>query len=105
MDELRVRRWPHSREPVEAELVEIYVVEGMRPYRWSNGPRDRYAVHSHDYHKVIFVLSGSITFGLPQRREFILLKPGDRLDLPAGTEHEAVVGPDGVVCLEGHQGQ
>ena len=28
--------------------------------------------------------------------------PGDRLDLPAGTSHDAVVGPDGVTCLEAH---
>jgi hypothetical protein len=27
---------------------------------------------------------------------------GDRLDLPAGTAHDAVVGPDGVTCLEAH---
>ena len=30
------------------------------------------------------------------------LAPGDRLDLPAGTSHDAVVGPDGVTCLEAH---
>jgi len=27
---------------------------------------------------------------------------GDRLDLPAGTRHEAFAGPDGVTCLEAH---
>jgi hypothetical protein len=32
------------------------------------------------------------------------LNPGDRLDLPAGTVHDAVVGPQGVVCLEAHRG-
>ena len=30
------------------------------------------------------------------------LAPGDRLDLPAGTRHDAVVGPGGVTCLEAH---
>jgi hypothetical protein len=29
------------------------------------------------------------------------LRPGDRIDLPAGVEHAATVGPDGVECLEG----
>ena len=28
---------------------------------------------------------------------------GYRLDLPAGVEHDAVVGPEGVVCLEAHR--
>ena len=30
------------------------------------------------------------------------LEVGDRLDLPAGTRHDAVVGRDGVTCLEAH---
>jgi hypothetical protein len=31
-----------------------------------------------------------------------LLAPGERLDLPANVEHNAVVGPKGVTCLEAH---
>jgi hypothetical protein len=30
------------------------------------------------------------------------LRDGDRLDLPAGVDHDAVVGPAGVTCLEAH---
>ena len=30
------------------------------------------------------------------------LAAGDRLELPAGTAHDAIVGPNGVVCLEAH---
>ena len=76
--------------------------EGLSPYAWSNGPQDIYSAHMHDYDKVIYVVSGSITFGLPQLKRDLTLNPGDRLDLPAGTVHNATVGPDGVVCLEGH---
>ena len=76
----------------------------MAPYRWSNGPNDRYQAHSHGYHKVIYVVSGSITFGLPESKESVTLAAGDRLDLPAGVRHDAVVGPNGVVCLEDHRG-
>lgn len=28
------------------------------------------------------------------------LGPGDRLDIPPGTEHAATVGPGGVECME-----
>jgi len=31
------------------------------------------------------------------------LSPGDRLDLPPDLLHSALVGPDGVVCLEAHR--
>lgn len=61
-----------------------------------------YAAHSHSYDKVIYVVRGSITFGLPELDQQLTLKPGDRFDLPAGIIHNAVVGAQGVVCLEAH---
>jgi hypothetical protein len=76
--------------------------EGLAPSGWSNGPGDRYSPHAHDYDKVLVCASGSIRFGLPDRGIALDLEVGDRLDLPAGTRHDAVVGPDGVTCLEAH---
>ena len=76
--------------------------EGLDPGAWSNGPGDRYAAHEHGYDKVIVVERGSIRFGLPATGESIELGAGDRLDLPAGTDHDALVGSDGVTCLEAH---
>jgi quercetin dioxygenase-like cupin family protein len=76
--------------------------EGLEPSRWANGPGDGYAAHDHPYDKVIAVERGSIRFGLPSGGDAIDLKAGDRLELPAGTSHDAVVGPDGVGRLEAH---
>jgi hypothetical protein len=76
--------------------------EGLEPYAWSNGPGDLYPAHEHGYDKVLVVDSGSIRFGLPDRREVVELEVGDRLELPARTIHDAVVGPIGVTCLEAH---
>ncbi len=76
--------------------------EGLDPSPWSNGPGDRYGAHEHGYDKVIAVTSGSIAFGLPAATESIELAAGDRIELPAGTRHDAVVGPAGVTCLEAH---
>ena len=76
--------------------------EGLDPGSWSNGPGDRYGAHAHGYDKVIVVASGSIVFGLPGRDETVELVAGDRLELPAATSHDAVVGPAGVTCLEAH---
>lgn len=86
----------------EAALTSRLRAEGLEPSSWSNGPGDRYAAHSHGYDKVLVVARGSITFGLPARGDAVHLSAGDRLELPAGTEHDAVVGPEGVVCLEAH---
>lgn len=76
--------------------------EGLSYYTWSNGPFDVYSAHSHGYDKVIYVIQGSITFGLPEFGQSLTLKVGDRLDLPAGFIHNAQVGAEGVLCLEGH---
>jgi uncharacterized protein YjlB len=76
--------------------------EGLAPQPWSNGPSDRYGAHDHGYDKVIVVDRGSIRFGLPGLGRAIDLGAGDRLELPAGTRHDALVGPDGVTCLEAH---
>jgi quercetin dioxygenase-like cupin family protein len=76
--------------------------EGISAGPWSNGPGDRYGAHDHPYDKVIVVEHGSISFGLPPTGGSIALSTGDRLELPAGTLHDALVGPAGVTCLEGH---
>ena len=72
-------------------------------YSWSNGPGDRYAAHSHNFEKVLYCVDGSITFVLEGDGRRLELKAGDRMELPAGTVHSAVVGPSGCTCIEGHR--
>ena len=91
-----------SRTLENDDLAERLRADGLDPAPWSNGPGDRYAVHEHGYDKVIACAAGSIRFGLPGSGESAELAMGDRLDLPAGTVHDAVVGPGGVTCLEAH---
>lgn len=83
------------------ELRRRLADEGLDAGSWSNGPGDRYGAHDHGYDKVLVAASGSVTFGLPDGP--VHLATGDRLELPAGTSHDAVVGPDGVTCLEAHR--
>ena len=84
------------------ELSARLRAEGVEPGAWSNGPNDTYAAHAHAFDKVLVCAAGSIRFGLPDLGSFVDLAEGDRLDLPAGTRHDAVVGPGGVTCLEAH---
>jgi quercetin dioxygenase-like cupin family protein len=98
-----VKRCLEPNAPDEKSLRQMLADENLHPYRWSNGPGDVYAAHTHNFHKVICVVRGSITFGLPEQGQHIELNPGDRLELPAGVAHDAVVGAQGVVCLEAHR--
>ena len=70
-------------------------------YSWSNGPHDRYAAHSHPYEKVLYCVEGSIAFMLEPEGKRVDLSSGDRIVLPPGTVHSAVVGPTGCTCIEG----
>src|SRR5512140_3866181 len=98
-----VTPWADPVAPTQSALWQLMTEEGLEPYAWSNGPPDVYAAHLHIYNKVIYVVQGSITFGLPDSGEHFTLEAGDRLDLPAGIVHEALVGAWGVVCLEAHK--
>ena len=84
------------------ELAGRLGAEGLDPGTWSNGPGDRYAPHDHAYDKVLVCVAGSIRFGLPTRGITVDLVAGDRLELPAGTRHDAIVGQAGVTMLEAH---
>ena len=101
-DKVEVIRWLDEQSPDEQRLRNIMANEDLHPYGWSNGPGDVYAAHRHSYHKVIYVIRGSITFGLPDTGDKVTLNSGDRLELPAEVTHDAVVGKQGVACLEAH---
>jgi quercetin dioxygenase-like cupin family protein len=102
-DKVKVIRWTDDTVPDEALLRSILADEDLHPYVWSNGPGDVYGAHDHSYHKVIYVVRGTITFGLPDAGDKVTLNSGDRLELPTGVKHNAVVGPQGVACLEAHR--
>ncbi len=71
-----------------------------RTERWSNGAGASYAPHTHAYRKVLVVEQGSITFDMSGQSRSVAV--GERIEIPAGTVHSALVGPDGVVCTEMH---
>ena len=92
-----------QRSPInESQLRDQLAGEGFTVERWSNGPHAVYGTHDHPYGKVLVVASGSITFTLDDGRRVVAMKPGDRLEVSARMPHSAVVGPEGVVCLEAH---
>jgi quercetin dioxygenase-like cupin family protein len=86
---------PPTAEEVDARLR----AEDLRPSAWSNAPGDTYDWHAHGYEKVLYCVSGGITFHLDDGDD-VELRAGDRLEVAPGTRHAATVGPEGVRCTE-----
>ncbi len=101
-EDVTITHWSEPVAVTEQSIQRKLRAEGLATYGWGNGPGDRYAVHAHSYNKVIYVVSGEITFGLPDQGRSILLVAGDRLFLAQGVRHSAEVGSAGVACLEAH---
>ena len=88
---------------LETRIREFLAKQGLEPTRWTSAASTIYERHEHPYGKILFVVEGSITFTVHLRdgkRQAVVMKAGDRLDLPPGTPHSAVVGREGVACLE-----
>ncbi len=103
---MEILLWQKPAPPTERELREQMRLAELSPYAWSNEADYSYAPHSHSYEKVLYCVRGSIRFVLPEhvdaegKAKYVDLAPGDCMILPANTAHSAVVGPQGVTCLE-----
>lgn len=97
---MEYHRWEEDGIPSEAELRLRLISQGLSPYSWSNAPGDRYEPHTHIYTKVLYCVKGSIIFDFPDSETSLQLYPGDMFILPPGVRHSALVGPEGVTCIE-----
>lgn len=99
-DLVRVTRWSGGQHPTLSSITRQMKTEGLRPYLWMNMPNHRYAVRSHGYDKVMYVIEGTVEITLPDFNQIMRLKAGDRADIPAGTRHGTIVGSSGAKCVE-----
>ncbi|MGI9061025.1 MAG: AraC family ligand binding domain-containing protein [Ktedonobacteraceae bacterium] len=100
---MRIIRWQEPEAPREQTVWHLMQTEGLRPYSWSNGPGVTYALHSHSYEKVLYCVKGSIRFMLhdtTDKETNVELAPGDCMILAPDERHSALVGAQGVTCME-----
>ncbi|GAB4323006.1 MAG: hypothetical protein Kow00117_11660 [Phototrophicales bacterium] len=99
-DVVTITRWTGGQHPSISAINRLMNKEGLTPYLWSPSPNTRQAVRSHGYHKVLYVAEGSIEVILPDSNQRVVLRRGDRLDVPAGVRHGLHVGSGGAKCIE-----
>ncbi|MEZ4643752.1 MAG: cupin [Chloroflexota bacterium] len=96
---IHVQKWSSLERPSEEKLWTV-AGGGVGTVSLEAGPGDVYHAQTLSHGRVVYVVSGSITFGFPIEAAPTTLRAGDRLDLPPKVPHNAAVGFDGVVCLE-----
>jgi quercetin dioxygenase-like cupin family protein len=97
---VHIKRWQGAQHPTMQNITRIMQQEGLRPYMWTNMPNHRYAIRSHGYDKVLFVIEGTLELILPDSNERVKMRGGDRADIPAGVRHGTNVGTSGAKCVE-----
>jgi quercetin dioxygenase-like cupin family protein len=97
---IKVIRWRGGQHPSYQTITQKMHDEGLRPYTWSNGPNCRDTVRSHGYSKVLYCVEGSVEVVLPDVNQTVVLRPGDRMELPRGVRHATIIGPRGAQCVE-----
>lgn len=99
-DMVRVIRWTGGQHPTLSNITRQMQQEGLRPYSWENRPNYRYAIRSHGYSKIMYVIDGVLEITLPDTNQRVKLRAGDRIEIPAGIRHGANVGSSGAKCVE-----
>ena len=99
-DVVRITRWTGGQHPTLSSITRKMKDEGLRPYMWLNTPNHRYAVRTHGYDKVLYVVEGSVEVNFPDSNQRVTLRAGDRTDIPAGGRHGTIVGNSGARCVE-----
>ena len=97
---IAVTRWNGSQHPSTKSIARLFQAEGYRPYEWENQPNHRYAVRSHNFHKILYVLDGTVEIQVPDANQSVRLRAGDRIDIPPGVRYGCIVGGNGATCME-----
>jgi hypothetical protein len=72
---LEMVKWTKSKKPTLEELKEALATQGLECELYSDPPRVKYGRHKHPFDDFVV----------------IVMKPGDRLNIPANTPHSAEV--------------
>ena len=75
-DVVRITRWRGGQHPTLSGITRMMKSEGLRPYMWMNMPNHRYAVRSHGYSKVLFVVEGNVELVFPDSNQRVVLRAG-----------------------------
>ncbi|HEY4520751.1 MAG TPA: cupin domain-containing protein [Candidatus Paceibacterota bacterium] len=70
-------------------------------YEWTDEPNTIYPEHAHKGRVAFYVIKGSILINLDSKE--IVIREGERINIPVGVSHSGKVGPEGCTFLVGEE--
>jgi quercetin dioxygenase-like cupin family protein len=93
-----VTRWQAPALPAPEQLKMIFEAEGLAPFIEEFAPKAVIPDHRHPFDEIRFVVSGELLLNIAGNQ--LLLRAGDRIDIPANTRHsKSVESANPCVCL------
>ncbi len=97
-----VTRWQAQVVPDIQQTRMIFEAEGLEPNEESFPPSTVLPDHRHPFDEVRMVISGSLFLNINGNQ--LLLRPGDRIEIPANTKHsKSVEGNESCICVVAHR--
>lgn len=93
-----VTRWQAPVLPTPEQIKIIFEAEGLNPREEVMEPKTVITDHRHPFDEIRMVIAGSLFMNISGNQ--ILLRAGDRIDIPANTRHsKSVEGDVACVCI------
>ncbi|NUN07519.1 MAG: cupin domain-containing protein [Bdellovibrio sp.] len=93
-----ITRWQAPIVPSKQQLHIILESEGLEPFDETYQPQEKVQDHRHPFAEVRIIVAGEMIFNVSGNQ--FVLRPGDRLEIPANTKHSHVAqGTTDCVCV------
>ena len=93
-----ITRWQAPLTPTKQQIQMILSSEGLEPYEKTYEPQRRVKDHRSPFCEIRIVASGEMLFNISGTQ--FLLRPGDRVEVPANTKYShAVQGSSPCLCI------
>jgi quercetin dioxygenase-like cupin family protein len=93
-----VTRWQAPAMPTLEQVKMIFAAEGMTAEDENLSPNTLIPDHRHPFDEIRIVMSGALLMNISGNQ--ILLRAGDRIDIPANTRHAySTQGEEACVCI------
>lgn len=98
-----IQRWQAALLPKKEQFKLLMTQEGLDQFEEVFPPTFKVSEHRHPYTEIRIVVTGELLFNVAGNQ--VLLRAGDRIEVPANTKHSHVNNhsSDDCVCLVAHR--